>query len=87
MAGFAPDGSWSESQLAVIHNSRLDAICRQIRNNNITIWTVSFELPLNDHTRGCATGTGRAFEAEDAQSLSDAFKAIATSIAELRLVE
>ena len=52
----------------------------------ITIWTVAVELELNEHTSGCSTGTGRAFEANDADELSSAFRRIATSIAELRLV-
>ncbi|APE28567.1 Tad domain-containing protein [Aurantiacibacter gangjinensis] len=87
LAGFAPNGRWTENQTAAIHNQRLEAICRSIRNKNVTIWTVSFELELNDFTRGCSTGTGRAFEADDADELSDAFRRIASSIAELRLVE
>ncbi|MBV7266274.1 TadE/TadG family type IV pilus assembly protein [Erythrobacter ani] len=87
MAGFAADGTWRESDLAVIHNARLDAICARIKNKNVTIWTVAFELPLNAHTEGCSTGTGRAFAAADGDALTDAFKKIAGSIAELRLVE
>ncbi|MGB3167315.1 MAG: TadE/TadG family protein, partial [Alteraurantiacibacter sp.] len=86
-AGFAASGAWKEAQLATIHNSRLDALCNRIKNNNITIWTVSFHYPLNQHTEGCSTGTGRAFEPDDASSLSDAFKKIASSIAELRLTD
>ena len=85
--GYAPDGSWSQSQLADIHNDRLDLICEAVKNKNITMWAVSFGLPLNSHTRGCATGSARAFEADDSDDLSAAFKKIASSIAELRLVK
>lgn len=86
-AGFAADGTWTENDLAAIHNTRLDAVCSRIKNKNVTIWTVSFELELNAHTEGCSTGTGRAFEADNSEELSSAFKTIAGSIAELRLVE
>ncbi len=85
-AGRANNGKWSESALAVIHNARLDAVCRNIKNKNVTIWTLSFTLPLNNHTRGCATGESRAMQANDRQKLIDNFRRIATSIAELRLV-
>jgi hypothetical protein len=86
-AGFHARGSWRESELAVIHNGRLDSLCARVKNENITIWTVSFELPLNAHTLGCASDPSRAFEADDADELTAAFERIATSIAELRLVE
>ena len=86
-AGFAADGTWEESDLAVIHNRRLAAICRRIKNDNITVWSVTFGLPQNEFTRGCATGEQRAFEANNSSALTSAFRRIATAIAELRLVQ
>ena len=86
-AGFAPKGSWTENKLAEIHNARLDALCKRIKNANITVWTVAFELPLNSHTRGCATGNERAFTANDRTELERRFRDIASNIAELRLVQ
>ena len=86
-AGFAPSGRWTENQLATIHNARLDALCTRIKNANITIWTVAFELPLNTHTRGCATGNNRAFSANNREELEQRFRDIAGNIAELRLVD
>ncbi|MGB3739459.1 MAG: pilus assembly protein TadG-related protein, partial [Pontixanthobacter sp.] len=68
-AGRAPSGQWGEDELAVIHNSRLDAVCQSIKNKNVTIWTLSFTLPLNKHTRGCATGDNRAMQADDRDKL------------------
>ncbi len=85
-AGRAPSGTWSEAALARIHEERLDAVCRSIKNKNVTIWTLSFTLPLNEHTRGCATGDSRAMQADDQEQLISRFRTIATSIAELRLV-
>lgn len=85
--GFAPDGTWATSQLATIHNMRLAALCQRVQNQNVTVWVVSFGLPLNTVTRGCASGGSRAFEAADAGALVDAFRTIASSIAELRLVD
>ena len=86
-AGFKGSGSWSENELAVIHNARLDALCKRIKNANITIWTVAFELPLNKHTKGCATGNERAFTADNKAQLEERFRQIAGNIAELRLVQ
>ncbi|MGB5779528.1 TadE/TadG family type IV pilus assembly protein [Allopontixanthobacter sediminis] len=84
--GFAPDGTWSQAQLSNAHETRLDAICARIKNQNTTVWTVSFRLDLSDRIRDCASGAQRAFEAEDSDALTDAFRKIASSIAELRLV-
>ncbi len=87
LMGFKGRGSWTENETIPINNARLDAICDSIKNKNITNWTVSFELPLNTHTRGCASGTARAFTADNSRQLSDAFRRIASSIAELRLID
>ena len=86
-AGRAPSGTWDQDDLAVIHNARLDAVCQSIKNKNVTVWTLSFTLPLNQHTRGCATGNERAMQANDRDKLIENFRTIATSIAELRLVD
>ncbi|WP_284125907.1 VWA domain-containing protein [Parerythrobacter aestuarii] len=87
VAGFASDGSWSTSQIGVHHSNRLALICNAIKNKNVTIWSVAFELPHTDYTRDCATGgSTRAFTADDDDELIAAFKEIAASIAELRLV-
>ncbi|MEP3051713.1 MAG: vWA domain-containing protein [Erythrobacter sp.] len=80
------DQRWSEDELAAVHNDRLAAICERIKNQNITVWTVAFGLPQNTFTRGCASGDSRAFEAADSDQLAAAFRNIANSIAELRLV-
>lgn len=84
--GYAPDGTWSDGQLRDAHETRLDAICARIKNQNTTVWTVTFRLDLSDRIRDCASGSQRAFEAEDSDELTNAFQKIASSIAELRLV-
>ncbi len=85
-AGFK-SGGWTEAQLAAIHNARLAAICERIKNDNVTIWSITFELAQNQYTRGCASGSARAFEATGSAALAQRFRQIAASIAELRLVE
>lgn len=86
-AGFAADGTWDPSDLLPIHNARLAAVCSQIKNKNITMWTITFGLPQNTNTRNCASGNNRAFEADDRDALISNFRQIATNIAELRLVQ
>ncbi|MFN4112721.1 MAG: pilus assembly protein TadG-related protein [Sphingomonadaceae bacterium] len=82
--GFGP---WSNTTLAAYQNPRLAAICEQAKNQNITVWTVTFGLPQNTWTRSCASGPQRAYEAASSAQLASAFRMIATSIAELRLVQ
>lgn len=86
-AGFAPNGLWTNEQITPIHNARLAAVCAQVKNKNITMWTVTFGLSQNSSTRNCASGDSRAFEADDRDELINNFRKIATNIAELRLVE
>lgn len=86
--GFAADGTWSTTDIGVFHSKRLEAICKLIKNKNITIWSVAFELDHTDYTRECATGgSARAFKADNNAQLIAKFKEIATSIAELRLTQ
>lgn len=83
--GFGP--FTTNPQLAAYQNPRLAAICEQVKNKNVTVWTITFGLPQNTWTRGCATGPQRAYEASSSAALVAAFRQIATSIAELRLVQ
>ncbi|MCL4673103.1 MAG: TadE/TadG family protein [Sphingomonadaceae bacterium] len=83
--GFGP--FTNNTQLAAFQNPRLAAICEQAKNKNITVWTITFGLAQNQWTRACATGPQRAYEASSSAALVAAFRQIATSIAELRLVQ
>jgi hypothetical protein len=83
--GFGP---WSSNtELAAYQNPRLAQICEDVKTKNVTVWTITFGLPQNTWTRGCATGSQRAYEATSSAALVAAFRQIATSIAELRLVQ
>jgi Flp pilus assembly protein TadG len=64
--------------------SRLQAICRAARQENITVWVVAFGTALTQNLIDCAS-PGRAFQADDAQTLNDRFQEIAQKIAALRL--
>lgn len=87
VGGFAEDGTWTTTDIGVYHSKRLALICEAIKNKNVTVWSIAFELPHTDFTRNCATGgSARAFTADDSDDLIAQFRQIATSIAELRLV-
>lgn len=87
VAGFANDGTWSTTAIGRHHSRRLALICEAIKNTNVTVWSIAFELPHTDYTRNCATGgSARAFTADDSSELITQFRQIATAIAELRLV-
>ena len=64
--------------------SRLQAICRAARQENITVWVVAFGTTLTQNLIDCAS-PGRAYSAQDNDALKAAFKEIAQKIAALRL--
>ena len=80
-------GGWTTDELRPYHLARLAAICEDVKNKNVTVWTITFGLAQNTYTRACATGPQRAYEATTSNELVSAFRLIATSIAELRLVQ
>ena len=68
-----------------VSEQRLSELCTIAKNNkNITLWVIAFGTDLNQLLVDCAS-PGRAFEASNAQELTDAFSNIASQIAELRL--
>jgi len=64
--------------------ARLQAICRAARQENITVWVVAFGTTLTQNLIDCAS-PGRAFQADDAETLNERFQEIAQRIAALRL--
>lgn len=77
-------GNGSSSLLTSRRAARLQAICRAARQENITVWVVAFGTALTQNLIDCAS-PGRAFQANDAQTLNDRFQEIAQKIAALRL--
>jgi hypothetical protein len=77
-------------QLVKLNNARTAAICKAIKDKNITLWVVSYggEMNADTNTRlqACAS-TGRFFRAESVSLLISKFKAIAAEISALRLTE
>jgi len=85
------DGNGDELELR--HGLRFQAACRAARNKNISVWVIAFDTTETDlfgnkvvpqNLRDCAT-PGRAYLAEDADDLDNAFREIAEKIAALRL--
>ncbi len=64
--------------------SRLQAVCRAARQENITVWVVAFGTTLTSNLVNCAS-PGRAFQANDSATLNARFQEIAQKIAALRL--
>ncbi len=64
--------------------ARLQAICRAARQENITVWVVAFGTTLTQNLIDCAS-PGRAFQANDSETLTARFQEIAQKIAALRL--
>ena len=76
----------SNGQQNTRHAARFQAACRAARNKNISVWVVAFGTALTQNLIDCAT-PGRAYSADDADDLDDAFREIAEKIAALRLTE
>lgn len=65
------------------------SICTAIKNANITIFTVGFEVGVGsteeNFLKACATDIGHYYLASNGAQLQQAFAAIATSISQLRI--
>lgn len=77
-------GNGNSGLLTSRRAARLQAVCRAARQENITVWVVAFGTELTQNLIDCAS-PGRAFQANDAETLNDRFQEIAQKIAALRL--
>ncbi|TXC69087.1 TadE/TadG family protein [Sphingorhabdus soli] len=79
----APSGT-NNSTLTDYHSNRFLAACEAAKAEGYMIWTVSFGTGMTDNLRKCSSDN-RAYESSSTTALKDAFKAIASQIADLRL--
>jgi Flp pilus assembly protein TadG len=77
------DGS---SNLLDRHNARFSAVCEQAKSKNITVWVVAFAQTMTTRLQNCAS-PGKAYYASNQTELRNAFKNIASQIAELRITK
>ena len=76
----------SNTDLTNVVNTRLAYLCTAVKNKNITIWVVAFGTTLTSNLSSCAS-TGKAYQANNATQLNDAFEEIASQISQLRLTD
>lgn len=76
--------STDNAAVTALHEARFQAICRQAREENISVWVVAFGTSLSQSLVNCAT-PGRAFSASNGAALAATFQQIAEKIAALRL--
>jgi len=78
----------SNSDLTSQVNSRFLAMCRAIKNKNITLWVVSFGNGVSSSSitnlQNCAT-SGKFYNASNSAELLNNFRTIANDISQLRL--
>jgi len=74
------------TDLLARHNTRFAAVCAAAKARNITVWVIGFGSSgtLSSDLTTCAS-PGKTFYATDSAALANAFRAIATQIAELRI--
>lgn len=70
-------------------NAMLQTTCNQARNNNVMVYGIAFQAPLNGRTQieNCSTNSGYYFDAGDGDKLRTAFRQIATNLTQLRLTQ
>lgn len=74
----------SSRTLAQTVEARFAFACDEVKKRNITVWVIAFGTTLNPIMEECA-GSGRAFQAANAQQLNNAFSSIAQSMGDLRV--
>ena len=78
----------SNNDLTTQVNSRFLAMCGAIKNQNITLWVISFGNGVSSSSitnlQNCAT-SGKFYNASNSAQLLDNFRTIANDISQLRL--
>lgn len=81
-------GTTSKSQAEAELDNRLLEICTNMKNNNILIYTITFQVSSNrarDVMRACATDPSKYFDSPTNQQLEENFRAIGRQLANLRI--
>jgi len=88
--GFPTDASGSNGNGAS-SAAQAVAICQQMKNNNIEVYTVGFDLGGNQTAintlRNCATDASKAYNADNGDELKAAFRDIALKVSQLYLTK
>lgn len=86
----AASASPTNNQLTNQVNMRFLAMCKAIKNKNITLWVISFgdgvSADAQTNLETCAS-SGRFYSAANSADLINQFKAIASEISQLRLTK
>lgn len=70
---------------ATLHARRFQALC-DAQRGTVAIWAIALDTSVDSNLSACAD-PGRAYEANNAAALNNAFNAIANDISDLRLVQ
>jgi hypothetical protein len=74
----------TEANLKAKHQARFLNACNRARQMGMTVWVIALDAPSSDIS-SCASGSDHYFEADDSDSLEDAFDTIGKEIGKLRL--
>ncbi len=81
-------GTTSKSQAEAELDRRLGEVCTNMKNNNILIYTITFQVSSNrarDVMRNCATDPSKYFDSPSNAELEANFRAIAKQLSNLRI--
>lgn len=84
--GRVGNGTTNVNTLTARHTARFRAVCSYAKDRlNMTIWVVALGTTLSSDLNACASPGGHAFTATSKTELQEAFKTIATQVAQLRV--
>lgn len=82
-------GTTNTTTAKTIINNRLTAVCNAMKAKNIIVYTVTFTSSINQATKDiyktCASDPSKYFDSPTQDELKSAFRAIATSLSNLRV--
>jgi Flp pilus assembly protein TadG len=88
LASYAPN-HWGDNPAdGPRGDTKMAALCENIKQDGITIYTVSFmitDVTAKNRMKACASDAAKAFDADSAAALASSFAAIGESLAAMRL--
>ena len=82
-------GTTSTTTAKSIINSRLAAVCQDMKDKGITVYTITFTSGINQSTKdiykSCASSPSKWFDSPSQADLRASFRAIAIELSQLRI--
>jgi hypothetical protein len=89
-SSYSAYGPWTTLRLTDSHlDNKLAATCQNMKNNGITVYTITFTSGINNATKGffrnCASSEEKYFDAPEQSDLIDVFEQIARELSNIHI--